>query len=118
MLELEPTEADGIRLWKRYWELREQLLVFMSDREVLMTKNVSEQALQLSATLRKVTNRFRLEWRAELYGRWWAWATDRGPRCWPRCTRRWREAAPGCRLRPLPPNDRPSRYSPSVDFRG
>ena len=61
MLELEPTKADGIRLWKRYWGLREQLLVLMSDRDVLMTKNVSEQALQLSASFRKMTNGFRLE---------------------------------------------------------
>jgi len=30
----------------------------------------------------------------------------------------WIEAAPWCRLRPGPPNDRPSRYRPSVDFRG
>ena len=44
------------------------MLVFMSDREVLMTKNVSEQALRLSAVFRKVTKGFRVEWRAELYG--------------------------------------------------
>ena len=29
-----------------------------------------------------------------------------------------KEAAPWCRPRPLPLNDRPSRYRPSVDFRG
>ena len=68
VLELEPTQADGIRLRKRYVKVREQLLVFMSDREVPTTNNVSEQALRLSAVFRKVTNGFRVEWGAELYG--------------------------------------------------
>ena len=47
-LELEPTQTDGIRLCKRYLKVREQLLVFMSDR--------------------KVTNGFRVKWGAESYG--------------------------------------------------
>ena len=68
VLELEPTQADGIRLRKRYLKVREQLLVFMSDREVPTTNNVSEQALRMSAVFRKVTNGFRVEWGAELYG--------------------------------------------------
>lgn len=68
VLELEPTQADGIRLRKRYLKVQEQLLVFMSDREVPTTNNVSEQALRMSAVFRKVTNGFRVEWGAELYG--------------------------------------------------
>ena len=68
VLELEPTQADGIRLRKRYLKVREQLLVFMSDREVPTTNNVSEQALRMSAVFRKVTNGFRVEWGAELHG--------------------------------------------------
>ena len=40
MLELEPTQANGIRLRNRYLKVREQLLVFMSDREVPTTNNV------------------------------------------------------------------------------
>ena len=40
----------------------------MSDREVPTTNNVSEQALRLSVVFRKVTNGFRVEWSAELYG--------------------------------------------------
>ena len=42
--------------------------MFMSDREVPTTNNVSEQALRISAVFRKVTNGFRVEWGAELYG--------------------------------------------------
>ena len=56
VLELEPTQADGVRLRKRYRKVREQLLVFMSNREVLTTKNLSAQALRLSTIFRKVTN--------------------------------------------------------------
>ena len=48
--------------------MREQSLVFMSDREVPTTNNVSEQALRLSVVFRKVTNGFGVEWSAELYG--------------------------------------------------
>lgn len=67
-LELEPKQADGIPLRKRYTKVREQSLVFMSDREVPTTNNVSEQALRLSVVFRKVTNGFGVEWSAELYG--------------------------------------------------
>ena len=66
--ELEPTQADGTRLRKLYVKVLQQLLVFMSDREVPTTNNVSEQALRLSAVFRKVTNGSRVEWGAELYG--------------------------------------------------
>ena len=45
-----------------------QLLVVMSDREVPTTNNGSEQALRMSSVFRKVTNGFRVEWGAELYG--------------------------------------------------
>ena len=68
LLELEPTQADGLRLRKRYRKVREQLLVFLSEREVPPTNNVSERALRPSTIFRKVTNGFRAEWGAELYG--------------------------------------------------
>ena len=68
VLELGSAQVDGIQLRKRYLKVREQLLVFMSDREVPTTNNVSEQALRMSAVFRKVTNGFRVEWGAELYG--------------------------------------------------
>ena len=68
VLEPEPTQADGIRLRKRYLKVREQLLVFMSDREVPTTNNVSEQASRMSAVFCKVTNVFQAAWGAEFYG--------------------------------------------------
>ena len=68
LLELEPTQADGLRLRQRYRKVREQLLVFLSEREVPPTNNVSERALRPSTIFRKVTNGFRAEWGAELYG--------------------------------------------------
>ena len=68
VLELDSTQVDGIRVRKRCLNVREQLLVFMSDREVPTTNNVSERALRMSAVFRKVTNAFRVEWFMELYG--------------------------------------------------
>ena len=61
MLELELTQADRI-------QLRKQSLVFMSDREVPTTNNVSEQVLRMGAVFRKVTNGSRVKWGAESYG--------------------------------------------------
>ena len=40
VLELEPAQANGIRLRNPNLKVREQLLVFMSDREVPTTSNV------------------------------------------------------------------------------
>ena len=103
VLELEPTQADGIRLRKRYLKVQEQLLVFMSDREVPTTNNVSEQALRMSAVFRKVTNGFRVEWGAELYGgvrMVVATGVSKDSRRWPRCARRWRVPASSRRCRP------------------
>ena len=48
--------------------VQESLPVFMSERDVPTTNNVSEQALRLSTVFRKVTNGFRAAWGAELYG--------------------------------------------------
>ena len=66
--QLEPTQADGLWLRQRYRKVRKQLLVFLSEREVPPTNNVSERALRPSTIFRKVTNGFRAEWGAELYG--------------------------------------------------
>ena len=46
---------------------RAHLFVFMSNRVVPCTNNVSERHLRPSAIFRKVTNRFRCEWGAETY---------------------------------------------------
>ena len=109
VLEREPTQADGIRLRKRYLKVRAQLLVLMSDREVPTTDNVSEQALRVSAVFRKVTNGFRVEWALSCTaacGRWWPRAASKDSRCWPRCARRWKASASSRRCQPRPPNDR------------
>ena len=45
-----------------------QLQVFLNEREVPTINNVSERALRPSTIFRKVTNGFRAEWGAELYG--------------------------------------------------
>jgi len=66
VLELEPPQADGIRLCKRYRKVGEQLLLYMRDRELPTTNNVSEQVLRLSSIFRKVTNSFRVGWGNEL----------------------------------------------------
>ena len=42
----EPTTADGFLLHECYRRVREQILAFMSDREVPTTNNVSEQNKQ------------------------------------------------------------------------
>ena len=42
--------------------------MFMSDRDVPTTNNVAEHASRVSAVFRKVTNGFRAEWGAEVYG--------------------------------------------------
>jgi transposase len=62
-----PTQADGIRLQKRYRDLREHLFLFLEDRTVPSTNNASEQALRMSVIFRKVTNGFRSEWGKDLF---------------------------------------------------
>ena len=46
---------------------RAHLFVFMSNRAVPATNNVSERHLRPSVVFRKVTNGFRCEWGAETY---------------------------------------------------
>jgi transposase len=46
---------------------RAHLFVFMSNRAVPCTNNVSERHLRPSVIFRKVTNGFRCEWGAETY---------------------------------------------------
>ena len=68
LLELEPMQADGLRLRQRYRKVRERLPVFLSERAVPPTNNVAERALRPSPIFRKGTNGFRAEWGAALYG--------------------------------------------------
>jgi len=62
-----PIGEPGRRLRKRMLANRAHLLVFMTNRDVPYTNNVSERHLRPSVIFRKVTNGFRCEWGAETY---------------------------------------------------
>jgi len=67
VLSLSPQQEDGIRLRKRYLELRENLFLFLDDPSIPATNNASEQALRWSVIFRKVTNGFRSDWGRDLF---------------------------------------------------
>lgn len=67
VLNLEPTQADGQRLLKRYQKIRDHLLYFLEDETVPPTNNSSEQALRWSVVFRKVTHGFRSDWGTALF---------------------------------------------------
>jgi transposase len=62
-----PVGEAGRKLHKRMLANRGHLFVFMANREVPYTNNVSERHLRPSVIFRKVTNGFRCEWGAETY---------------------------------------------------
>ena len=62
-----PRAREGEKLRRRIGRCHEHLRVFVTDREVPPTNNISERALRPSVVFRKVTNGFRSEWRAETY---------------------------------------------------
>ena len=62
-----PMGADGVRLRKRILANRSHLFVFVTDRRVPATNNISERNLRPSVVFRKVTNGFRCEWGADTY---------------------------------------------------
>jgi transposase len=62
-----PIGEPGRKLHKRMLANRAHLFVFMSNRAVPYTNNVSERHLRPSVIFRKVTNGFRCEWGAETY---------------------------------------------------
>lgn len=66
-LALVPTQADGVRLHKRYMNIQEHLFLFLEDVTIPATNNSSEQALRLSVIFRKVTNGFRSDWGKNLF---------------------------------------------------
>jgi transposase len=55
------------KLRRRIARDREHLFVFITDRAVPATNNISERALRPSVIFRKVTNGFRSEWGAQTY---------------------------------------------------
>jgi transposase len=67
LLQLEPDQADGIRLKKRYEGIRDNLLLFLEDAAIPPTNNASEQAIRMSTIFRKVTNGFRSDWGKDLF---------------------------------------------------
>jgi transposase len=62
-----PLGEQGRKLRKRIAANRAHLFVFMTNRDVPYTNNVSERHLRPSVIFRKVTNGFRCEWGAETY---------------------------------------------------
>jgi transposase len=62
-----PIGEPGRKLRKRMLANRAHLFVFMTNRRVACTNNVSERHLRPSVIFRKVTNGFRCEWGAETY---------------------------------------------------
>lgn len=62
-----PIGEPGRKLRKRVAANRAHLFVFMINRDVPYTNNVSERHLRPSVIFRKVTNGFRCEWGSETY---------------------------------------------------
>jgi transposase len=62
-----PMGEPGRKLRKRMAANRAHLFVFVTNRDVPYTNNVSERHLRPSVIFRKVTNGFRCEWGAETY---------------------------------------------------
>lgn len=62
-----PVGEPGRKLRKRIAANRAHLFVFVTNRDVPYTNNVSERNLRPSVIFRKVTNGFRCEWGAETY---------------------------------------------------
>ena len=62
-----PLGEPGRKLRKRIAANRVHLFVFITNRDVPYTNNISERHLRPSVIFRKVTNGFRCEWGAETY---------------------------------------------------
>ena len=62
-----PIGEPGRKLRRRMLANRAHLFVFMSNRAVPYTNNVSERHLRPSVVFRKLTNGFRCQWGAETY---------------------------------------------------
>ncbi len=68
LLSREPTDKEGIRLRNRYMKHADGLFVFLADRNVPYTNNVSERSIRMSKMFLKVTNGFRSVWGADMFG--------------------------------------------------
>jgi transposase len=67
ILAILPATKPGKTLRKRLAKDRAHLFVFVTDREVPYTNNISERNLRPSVVFRKVTNGFRSDWGTETY---------------------------------------------------
>lgn len=67
LLQIAPSGREGEKLQRMIKRYRQNLFVFVTNRELPPTNNGSEQALRPCVTFRKVTNCFRSEWGARLY---------------------------------------------------
>jgi transposase len=62
-----PASPEARRLYRRLIRDRQHLFVFVINRDVPPTNNISERHLRPSVIFRKVTNGFRAEWGSETY---------------------------------------------------
>jgi transposase len=67
LLKIAPSGREGEKLQRMIKRYRQNLFIFVTNRELPPTNNGSEQALRPCVTFRKVTNCFRSEWGAKLY---------------------------------------------------
>ena len=67
LMAAEPIGEVGAKLHRRIGRNRAHLFVFVTNRAVPPTNNVSERHLRPSVIFRKVTNGFRCDWGAETY---------------------------------------------------
>lgn len=67
ILDCAPDLPEARRLHRRLNRDRRHLFVFVTDRDVPPTNNISERHLRPSVIFRKVTNGFRAEWASETY---------------------------------------------------
>ena len=67
LLKIVPDNKPGLKLQRIIKRFRQNLFVFLTDREVSPTNNGSEQALRPCVIFRKITNGFRSLWGAGLY---------------------------------------------------
>jgi transposase len=67
LLKIVPDNKPGLKLQRIIKRFRQNLFVFLTDREVSPTNNGSEQALRPCVIFRKITNGFRSLWGADLY---------------------------------------------------
>lgn len=67
LLKIVPVTTAGLKLQRTLKRFRQNLFVFVTNRDIPPTNNGSEQALRPAVVFRKITNCFRSEWGANLY---------------------------------------------------